>query len=450
MLGEKARYCMWLANALGIPSKTVSPLLEKFGTAKAVYEAGEEEILSCPFLSKREKARLCDKGMDAIRRDLDYCDAQGVGVLTYEDGEYPISLRKIDAPPLVLYYRGRLPDFNTLPFFAIVGTRMMSRVCAETACEIAFDLGKMGAVTVSGMALGIDGVAAAATLESGGTTVAVLGSGIDCIYPPEHRLLYAEILRMGGLVITEYPPYEKPLAFHFPARNRIISGISEAVIVVEGDLKSGALITAENAKCQGKRVFAVPGNVRDKGSEGPLLLLKNGATPITCSDDIYDVYKEKYLPYLNGFHLTDGRKTELSVLTARYGIYARNPSSAYRPTNEDEEYLSLSSLAQGAVSAVKRAVHTVKEGIAGKRRVKSAEAESKGASSSAENSPPSFWTEMSETEQKIYLAIESEGSLPDDIRVDDLSAADLISALINMEICGYVSTSSGGIYMRNR
>ncbi len=450
MLSENARYAMWLANALGIPSKTVPALLEKFGTVKAVYEASREEIFSSPFLSKSEKASLSEKSMEAIRRDLEYCEAQGVGVLCYEDAAYPASLRSIDAPPLVLYYRGKLPDFNVLPMFAIVGTRTMSRSGAEAACEIAFDLGKMGAVTVSGMALGIDGVAAAATLESGGITVAVLGSGIDYIYPPEHRLLYAEIVRKGGLVITEYPPYERPLGFHFPVRNRIISGLSEAVIVIEGSLKSGALITAEEAKRQGKRVFALPGNIKDKGSEGPLLLLKNGASPITCSDDIYDAYKEKYLPYLNGFHLTDGRKTELSLLTAKYGIYARNPGASYRPTDEEEEYLSLSSLAQGAVSAVKRAVRTVKEGALSKRRGKGVASTAPSASSSEDARVPSFWNEMSETEQKIYLAIGEEGNLPDDIRVENLSTAELISALINMEICGYVFASSGGIYKRNR
>ncbi|MBQ8908275.1 MAG: DNA-processing protein DprA [Clostridia bacterium] len=449
---ENVRYYMWLAKALGIPSKSVSPLLERFKTAKAVYNASAEEIRACSFLSKAEKQKLADKSLEPIERDFVYCDAQNVGILTYEDEDYPDTLRKIETPPLLLYYRGQLPDWSKAPFFSIVGTRTMSRSCADLACEMAFDLAKMGAATVSGMALGIDGVCAAASLEAGGFHVAVLGSGIDYIYPPEHRLLYAEILRRGGLVMTEYAPYERPLGFHFPIRNRIISGLSEAVIVVEGDLRSGSLITAEHAKKQGKRVFAVPGSVKDKGSEGPLLLLKNGASPITCSDDIYDAYKDKYLPYLNGFRLTDGRRTNLSVLTAKYGIRSRNPSSTYRPSKEEEESLSLSSLAEGAASLVRRAVRSVKDSVATRKRAASLRNENGGKEKDtpSEEKKPSFWEDMSEVERKIFLAIdEKDGSYPDNIKVEGLSAAELISALINMEICGYVFANSGGIYRRS-
>ncbi|MBP3436902.1 MAG: DNA-processing protein DprA [Clostridia bacterium] len=444
MLDGEVRYYMWLVRALGIPSKSAPALLEEFKTAKAVYEADEAQIKSCSFLSKAEKARLLDKDLSPILRDLEYCEGQNVGILTYNDEKYPSSLRKIEAPPLLLYYRGRIPDWNALPMFAVVGTRTMTKNGAEIACDMAFDLGKMGAVTVSGMALGIDGVVSAATLEAGGITVAVLGSGIDYIYPIEHRLLYAEILRLGGLVITEYPPYEKPVSYHFPVRNRIISGLSQAVIVVEGDARSGALITAEHAKRQGKPIFAVPGSIKKKESEGPLLLLKSGAYPITCSDDIYDAFRPKYLPYLNGFTLTDGRKTTVSLLMDKYGLAARNPFRAYVPTKEDEESLSLDLVTQGVSSLVKRAVSSLKGTVRNKKRVE----KTKPLPTKPQKTDlPSCWEQLTETEQKIYsFLLEKGGCIADDIKIEGVAISEVISSLINMEICGCVSSSPGGVY----
>ena len=244
------------------------------------------------------------------------------------DERYPKKLRNMQAPPPVLYYRGALPDFEKYPAIGFVGARAMSNYGANVAFETAYDVGAMGCITVSGLALGIDGVSNAATLAAGGTTVAVLGSGIDRIYPPEHKRLYNAILAGGGLILTEFPPYEKPERFHFPIRNRIIAALSDALIVVEGDGNSGSLITAKLAKALGRTVFAVPGNVYEINSEAPHLLLRSGARALVNADAIYEEYKESHYGYINGFKLNEERKATLGMVMEKYDVHCASPRSA--------------------------------------------------------------------------------------------------------------------------
>ena len=210
--------------------------------------------------------------------------AAGVDLIRVKDKEYPASLKEIYDPPAQLYVKGSLPD-DSVPKVAVVGSRITSHYGLRTAKAIAADLATAGVVVVSGMALGIDTAAHEGALSVGGKTIAVLGSGFSNLYPRENKKLAEQIIKNGAL-ITEYPAEMEPKALNFPRRNRIISGISCAVLVVEARKKSGALITADFALEQGRDVFAVPGNVDSPKSGGTNWLLKEGAKVAMCAEDI--------------------------------------------------------------------------------------------------------------------------------------------------------------------
>lgn len=209
-----------------------------------------------------------------------------VTLLTWEDAEYPCRLKDIDQPPPVLYLRGGLNVSDDWAV-AIVGTRRVTSYGRQVAEELATFLAQNGVTVVSGLARGTDAVAHAAALKAGGRTFAVLGSGVDQVYPPENRALAADIAAHGAL-LSDYPLGTKPEAVNFPPRNRIIAGLSLAIVVVEAGIKSGALITAEFANDQGREVFAVPGNIFAPQSQGANHLLRQGAQPLTRPEDLLD------------------------------------------------------------------------------------------------------------------------------------------------------------------
>ena len=209
---------------------------------------------------------------------------QGIQILTWNDESYPARLREIDQPPPVLYLRGEyLPD--DMFAVAIVGTRRVTPYGRQVTEEIASFLAANGITVVSGLARGVDAVAHTAALKAGGRTIGVLGSGVDRIYPPEHRAL-AEQMMERGAVVSDYAPGTPPDASNFPPRNRIISGLSLAVVVIEAGETSGALITAEFAAEQGREIFAVPGSILAPQSKGTNKLIQNGAQPLLTASDL--------------------------------------------------------------------------------------------------------------------------------------------------------------------
>lgn len=210
----------------------------------------------------------------------------GIKVITVLDKEYPKLLKEIYSPPALLYIKGNLPE--NLDFtLAVVGTRKITTYGRQITPEIVKDLVKTGLVIISGLAIGIDSLAHQSCLEANGKTIAVLGSGSDLIYPISNRNLAEEIIK-NSAVISEYPLAAKPLKQHFPARNRIISGLSLGTLVIEGDQDSGSLITARFALEQNREVFAVPGSVFSKTSIGPNNLIKIGAKPVTSAQDVLE------------------------------------------------------------------------------------------------------------------------------------------------------------------
>ena len=282
-MDDKA-YRVALNKVAGIGPVRTAALLAACGTAEAAWHASIQQ-LKAAGLDRRALENLLQ-----ARRDLDVaaewervCRA-GVRVMTLDDDDYPANLRQIDAPPPLLYVRGELQP-NDLWAVAIVGTRRASVYGREVAHTLARDLANAGVTVVSGLALGIDTVAHQAAVDAGGRTLAVLGSGVDQIYPPTNRGLAQAIVAQGA-IISEYPLGVRPEAGNFPPRNRVISGLSKGVVIVEAGERSGALITARFAAEQNRDVFAVPGSILHPGSVGCNMLIQQGATPLLASQDV--------------------------------------------------------------------------------------------------------------------------------------------------------------------
>lgn len=266
------------------PSR-IRRLIERFGDLECAWDAPVGELRTVlderavESLVKTRRTLSLDDEMNKIER-------AGVTVLTHGGDGYPRLLAEIPAPPPVLYVKGELLPEDGLAV-AVVGTRRLTSYGREVGGRLAGELAAAGVTIVSGLARGIDAVAHQAALRAGGRTVAVLGCGVNVVYPPEHRNLAGQIVENGALV-SDYPPDRKPDAPNFPARNRIISGLSLAVVVVEAPAKSGALITVDFAADQGREVFVVPGNVLSATSAGCNRLLRDGARPIRDADDVLE------------------------------------------------------------------------------------------------------------------------------------------------------------------
>jgi len=278
----------WIAfnRVRGIGPARLRALLDAFGTIEAAWHASADALCEVG-LDRRSLASLVQaRGELDLAAELTRVETSGVDVLTWDDPRYPEHLRTIYDPPPVLYVRGELRPEDDWAV-ALVGTRRASAYGREAARMLAGDLARAGVTIVSGLARGIDGQAHRAALEVGGRTIAVLGSGVDIIYPWENCKLAEEIVGHGALV-SEYGLGIPPEASNFPPRNRIISGLSRGVVVVEAGERSGALITADFAADQGRDVFAVPGSIFQRGSQGTNRLIRDGAQPVLCANDVLE------------------------------------------------------------------------------------------------------------------------------------------------------------------
>lgn len=288
------KYWLWLSTRRGLSNVGISQLLERFGTPEAIHFADESEYDQLPGLSPQVRAALLDKSMDTPERILDDCQRLGQRILTRSDAAYPERLRNIYDPPAVLYLKGREISLDDQVAIALIGAREPTAYGIAQAQRLGHDLAAQGAVVVSGLAKGLDSEGLRGALRGGGAVCGVLGCGLDVIYPKSSRFLYQDVAA-AGVLISEYPPGTEPLPGHFPARNRIISGVSLGVVVVEGGYKSGTSITAHDALDQGRDVFALPGAVDAPMSYMPNLLIRKGeAQLITSASDILEEYQDLY------------------------------------------------------------------------------------------------------------------------------------------------------------
>jgi DNA processing protein len=279
----------WLALSLtpGVGSILIKRLLDRFKTPEAVFRAPVKELLSVEALGEKAAGEI-RKGPSEkkVEKELNFLKELGGTILTFKEEGYPKRLKDIYDPPPLLYVRGALKKEDELAV-AIVGSRKTSPYGRWITEKISQELVRHGVTIVSGMARGIDSAAHKGAISQGGRTIAVLGCGVDVIYPSENRNLFHQIINQGA-ILSEFPMGSRPEGGHFPRRNRIISGLSIGVVVVQASAESGSLITASYALEQGREVFAVPGNVGSEGSRGTNRLIKEGAKLVEMSEDILE------------------------------------------------------------------------------------------------------------------------------------------------------------------
>ena len=429
---------IWLAQACGQGSRTAIHLLCAMGSPEKIYKADRKALAK--QLGEKEFSllnRLSDKDLSDASSILRRCQDAGVQILTPDDPQYPRTLYQLRDAPLVLYCVGKLPDFESSCCCAVVGTRTMSDYGKRMAYDVGRGIGAGGAVLVSGLALGVDGMSMAGALSAGGVTVGVLGCGIDIVYPPEHKQLMQRVLQ-DGAVITEYPPGTPPNGYHFPKRNRIISGLCQAVTVVEGDLKSGSLITARHALYQGKDLYAVPGMIGDAGAAGPNSLIKNGARAITSAADILKNYEFLYphsirMAAIDAALAASHSPDDATDVAVRMNVSAKNGNKYYGD----------------GLYGGKKAKAPRQKRLPAKKVV---ERFNEGSPAPKKNVIPSAHVELDtlgETERKVYEAmIPDVPVVADDIPVAGIGMGDLMAAVTMLELAGVVECGAGGYYLR--
>ncbi len=310
------KHWIWLATRKGIGARSRCTLLRLFGTAEHIYTLTKQEYLDVEEFREKWLDALMDKDLSQAEEILVKCDNLGISVMTLADEAYPERLRNIADPPVVLYYRGSFPDIDNEAVIAIVGTRKCSAYGLLHAKQFSKLIANSGAIVVTGGARGIDSMATQGALDSSMPVICVMGCGLDITYPYENRWLFREV-EMHGCLISEYPPGTPPLNSNFPPRNRIISGLSLGVLVIEAPKSSGALITANLALDEGRDVYTIPGNIGVKNCEGSNALLRDGASLVIDGWEIVRNYV-----HLFPDKLADARHKDAleSIFMARYGM----------------------------------------------------------------------------------------------------------------------------------
>lgn len=440
---DRLLYWLWLSFACGAGSGASERLLDYFDNdIEKIYSAGSDEYSEIDGLTGNMIAKLSEKDLSSSREILAYCRNEGIGILTSESPFYPARLARIQSRPIVLYYKGTLIDLDKEVCISAVGTRDMSEYGARGAYSIAYDLAKAGAVVVSGMAKGVDGMSHRGALDAGGYTVAVLGCGLDRAYPSEHAGLMQEIIK-SGIVFSEFRPFTAPLGKNFPIRNRIISGLSLGTLVVEAPAKSGALITAQTALNQGRDVFALPGMVGEFNSTGTNDLIKKGAHIITGAADILLEYQTLYgnkinlnnIPSIKSkkFRSPIAAEKEMPKKVASpmpYGI--ENNSNVNDVLKRSEQAVGSSLKKQTVQKKTHSAVNDVSGGnVSGSKAHKEVD-----------------YSGLPEDQKKVLRQLENGCVLNSDQITErcGLSIGDVLASLTMLEIAGKIIAMPGGLY----
>lgn len=292
------KYLVWLNEVLGAGNPRGIKALEHFGNAQKIYNSSPDVKLKSGIFTKTELSKFQKVSLSVALKIITECKNEGIRIIGFGDKEYPSSLSFIDSPPLVLYIKGELPDFNNLPSLAVVGPRTVSEYGKKASLSLSYRLARSGFIIVSGGALGCDTYAHAGALKAEGTTVLVMGCGILSDYLPENRKL-REAVTQNGCLISEYSPHTIATKFSFPIRNRIMAGLTLGTVVIEAGVKSGALITARHANEQGRDVFVIPGSPEKVEYKGSNALLRDGARAIVDLSDIFNEYIPRFPDKIN-------------------------------------------------------------------------------------------------------------------------------------------------------
>ncbi len=420
MFSKEELYWVWLAEQLGADSPDFKKLYKAYQDPYEIFRMGPADLDNSSLdVGAQARRRLADKDLRRASEILDACEQIGVRILHFGDPKFPQQLTEIQNPPCLLYYAGTLPDYEHRFTVGMVGTRNMSDYGMHNAYRLAYEMASAGALTVSGLAEGIDGVCAAATIEAGGITTAITGCGLDIAYPKHHGKLMNEIVRSGGVVMSEYPPGTKPMPYHFPVRNRLISGFSHCVIVVEARIGSGSLITAKAAITQGKDVYAVPANVGTGAAEGANQLLQDGAKFLVDTNVLMQKYR-----YLFGDDHLRNRPRNL-------------------PQKADQEALE-----RYGVIGKDRACKTVREPY-GKADVPEKRTERKEPAAVGRPEPEKVAPTGSAIEQAILKAMpDGEPVSADALQIEGHSLGEVLATLTALELTGRVRKLPGSLYLK--
>lgn len=281
------KYWIWLSRIEGLGPIKIKQLLDIYKTPERIWKLSKEELIRTKGIGEKIANKIIDI---TYRKDLEqyvnYMKKYHIGIITILDNDYPKKLKQIYDAPMILYYKGNKELLNHSHIIGMIGCRECSKYGKQVALSFSYELAKQGICIISGMAKGIDSYSHKGCINAKGKTIAILGNGLDQIYPKENHILYNEILQTGGLILSEYVIGTKPNRLNFPARNRIISALSDGIIVVEAREKSGTLNTVDFALDQGKDVFVIPGNITNSNSIGTNELIKQGAKCITDIKDI--------------------------------------------------------------------------------------------------------------------------------------------------------------------
>lgn len=342
------KHWVWLATRSGIGVRGRAELLRRFGTAERIYAMDRAALQAEEGLRQSWLEPLLDKSLDGAERILAQCDRFDIRLLTYAEPAYPERLRNIADPPALLYYQGRLPDFDHEAAIAVVGSRRCSAYGLLHAKQFSRLIAASGGLVMSGGARGIDTMALQSAMDLPEPVVCVLACGLDIAYPPENGQLFAQIASRGCL-LSEYPPGTSPMRGNFPVRNRILSGLSVGVLVVEASAQSGVLITARLALEQGRDVFAIPGNLGVASCEGTNRLLREGAL---MPENGWELLQE-YTHLFPG-KLADGRRRE--VMEQRFGSHYAAAVPA-QPCRRDRQNRPAGSAFTGKVPSPRQKRH---------------------------------------------------------------------------------------------
>lgn len=444
-------YWVWLSRQLGPANPDLPRLMMRFSLPSRIYDAKPADLAKINDISKQTIKSLLSRSLDEATQIIDFCAKSDVRILPYSDPDYPQLLRKISDPPTLLYVRGKLPQLDRRLCIAVVGTRKMTDYGRDNAFRISYDLAAAGAVVVSGLALGIDGVAAGGAISGGGKTVAVLGCGIDRVYPNDHHDL-AQLVAQNGAVVTEYAPGTLPEATNFPVRNRIISGMCHGTLVVEADARSGALITAACANAQGRQVFAVPGDLGVMSTSGSNVLIRDGGLIVTDTNDILSEYPEM----ARTLDITRMKRARCEysfsdATLARMGIYSRTVHAPGEKTHREPQGL------------IRPAVYNSREAEQAPPTSPShpqQEPAAAGTSTTASATPTAAASTVSDRSAEVLASLSEEhrlifSEMPDDraVNTDRLTrlgftVGEIMSFMTTLEIYGLVSSLPGGLYIK--
>ena len=406
------QHWIWFATRPNLSDRVKANLLQHFHDAEDIFFADPEALALAEGMTEEAAESLLDKDLTQAGKIQEECARNKIHILTYRDAAYPNRLRNIPDPPMVLYYKGTLPDFDSLPLIAVVGTRRATAYGLTVAKRIGYQIAACGGIVVSGMASGIDTMAMQGALTGGAPVIGVLGCGVDVVYPASNRSLFEDTQRYGCL-LSEFVPGTEPFRWNFPRRNRIISGLSCGVLVVEAPEKSGALITARQAADQGRDVFVVPGNIDVPSCAGSNALLRDGAIMVGSGWDVLSEYEA----------LFPGKIKNRSQPSRQIAY----PDEVERQMAEEKP---LPKVAQ------KPSIFSSRE----KKKKKEIDSGTSTQYSDAEKKHPP----MTDHEKTVYALVEQGNTLVDDIMAAaDLPAGAVLAALTMLEVKGLLQRLPG-------